>query len=138
MNEVSPKGGYYLAALNVGSWSKEPAMQQAQEQRVQSLSQDDPLEKGMATHSINLAWRIHGLRSLVGCSLKESDMTEATEQASTHTPCFWLEAKLCRALLRPSGLWPARLLCPRDFPGKNTAYRAVISDRKEKKRDRKM
>ena len=58
MNEVSPKGGYYLAALNVGSWSKEPAMQQAQEQRVQSLSQDDPLEKGMATHSINLAWRI--------------------------------------------------------------------------------
>ena len=35
-----------------------PAMQQAQEQRVQSLSQDDPLEKGMATHSINLAWRI--------------------------------------------------------------------------------
>ena len=22
--------------------------------------------------------------------------------------------------LRPRGLWPARLLCPRDFPGKNT------------------
>ena len=32
-----------------------PAMQ---ETRVQSLGQEDPLEKGMVTHSIILAWRI--------------------------------------------------------------------------------
>ena len=32
-----------------------PAMQEA---RVQSLGQDDPLEKEMATHSSILAWRI--------------------------------------------------------------------------------
>ena len=32
-----------------------PAMQEAQ---VESLSQEDPLEKGMATHSSILAWRI--------------------------------------------------------------------------------
>ena len=32
-----------------------PAMQ---ESWVQSLGQKDPLEKGMATHSISLAWRI--------------------------------------------------------------------------------
>ena len=32
-----------------------PAMQ---ETRVQSLSGEDPLEKGMATHSSTLAWRI--------------------------------------------------------------------------------
>ena len=32
-----------------------PAMQ---ETWVQSLSQEDPLEKGMATHSRTLAWRI--------------------------------------------------------------------------------
>ena len=32
-----------------------PAMRNA---RVQSLSQEDPLEKGMATHSSILAWRI--------------------------------------------------------------------------------
>ena len=32
-----------------------PAMQ---ETRVQSLGQEDPLEKGMATHSSILAWRI--------------------------------------------------------------------------------
>ena len=28
------------------------------ETRVRSLSQEDPLEKGMATHSSTLAWRI--------------------------------------------------------------------------------
>ena len=32
-----------------------PAMQ---ETRVQSLGQEDPLEKGIATHSSILAWRI--------------------------------------------------------------------------------
>ena len=32
-----------------------PAMQ---ETRVQSLGREDPLEKGMATHSSILAWRI--------------------------------------------------------------------------------
>ena len=34
-----------------------PAMQ---EMRVQSLGGEDPLEKGMATHSSILAWRIPG------------------------------------------------------------------------------
>ena len=39
----------------------------------------DPLEKGMATHSSILAWRIHGQRSLAGYRSwghKELDMTE--------------------------------------------------------------
>ena len=40
-----------------------PAMQ---ETRVPSLSQEDPLEKGMATHSSVLAWRIHGLEEPMG------------------------------------------------------------------------
>ena len=44
-----------------------PAMQQTQEQRVQSLGQDDPPEKVMATHSIILPGESHGQRSLVGC-----------------------------------------------------------------------
>ena len=53
-----------------------PAMQ---ETWVSSLGQVDPLEKGMATYSSILAWRIPwteepgGLQSL---GLKESDMTE--------------------------------------------------------------
>ena len=49
--------------------------------RVQSLDLGDPLEKGMATHSSNLAWVSHGQRSPGGCSpqgRKESDTTEAT------------------------------------------------------------
>ena len=40
-----------------------------QETLVRSLGQEDPLERGMATHSSILAWRIPGLRSLVGYSL---------------------------------------------------------------------
>ena len=39
-----------------------------QETWVQHLGQEDPLEKGTATHSSILAWRIHGQRSLAGCS----------------------------------------------------------------------
>ena len=50
-----------------------------QETWVQSLDQEDPLEKGMATLPSILAWRIPWTESLVGYSLwggKESDMTE--------------------------------------------------------------
>ena len=62
-----------------------PAMQETQ---VQSLGQEEPLEKGMATHSSILAWRIPwteepgGLQSW-GC--KELDMTERI-RTHTHTP----------------------------------------------------
>ena len=35
-----------------------PAMQEAQETRVRSLGQEDPLEKEMATYSSILAWKI--------------------------------------------------------------------------------
>ena len=42
------------------------AVQEKQEMVVQSLGWEDPLEKGMATHSSILVWRIHGQRSLVG------------------------------------------------------------------------
>ena len=50
-----------------------------QETWVQSLNREDPLEKGMATHSIILAWRIHGQRNQTGYipqGCKELDMTE--------------------------------------------------------------
>ena len=35
-----------------------PAMQKMQEMQVQSLGQEDPLEKAMATHSSILAWEV--------------------------------------------------------------------------------
>ena len=52
-----------------------PAMQ---ETWVQSLGQEEPLEKGMATHSSILAWRIPWTEEPGGSpwSGKESDMTE--------------------------------------------------------------
>ena len=55
-----------------------PAMQ---EKQVQSLGQEDPLKKEMATHSSVLAWRIPWTASLAGYSPqgpKEQDMTEVT------------------------------------------------------------
>ena len=50
-----------------------------QEMWVRSLSQEDPLEKEMATHSSILAWESHGQGSLAGYSPwghKELDTTE--------------------------------------------------------------
>ena len=47
--------------------------------QVRFLGREDPLEKGMATHSSILAGESHGQRSWVGYSpwgRKESDMTE--------------------------------------------------------------
>ena len=56
-------------------------MQEIKVMQVQPLSQEDPLEESMATHSSVLAWRIHGQKSLAGYSPqghRESDTTEAT------------------------------------------------------------
>ena len=64
------------ASLVVQSVKNFPAMQETQ---VWSLSQEDPLEKKMATCSSILAWKINAQRNLVGYSPwghKESDMTE--------------------------------------------------------------
>ena len=52
-----------------------PAMRETQ---VQSLGQEDPLEKGMATHSSILPWRIPWTEEpgrLHSVGLKESDTT---------------------------------------------------------------
>jgi len=46
-------------ASQVAQWVKNlPAMQETQAMWVRSLSEEDPLEEGMATHSSILAWRI--------------------------------------------------------------------------------
>ena len=46
-------------AFWVVEWVKNlPAVQEMQETWVQSLGQEEPLEKEMATHSSDLAWRI--------------------------------------------------------------------------------
>ena len=72
-------------ASQVAQWVENlPAIQETQKMRVQSLGWEDPLEEGVAAHSSILVCRIPwrdepgGLQSLMG--LKESDMTEVTEQ----------------------------------------------------------
>ena len=50
--EKADQGGAFLVAQRV----KNPP--EIQETQVQSLGQEDPLEKKMATHSSILAWRI--------------------------------------------------------------------------------
>ena len=62
-------------------------MQETQETWDSFLGREEPLEKGMVTHSSILAWKSHGQRSPAGYSLwghKESDTT-TTEHAHTHT-----------------------------------------------------
>ena len=62
---------------------------------VQSLGWEDPLEKGMATHSNILAWRIPMDRGAwQGC--KESDMTEhfSTAHSTPLQTQFFLLCKL--------------------------------------------
>ena len=47
-----------LGFLGVSEVKNSSAMKEFQETQVQSLGQDAPLEKEMATHSSFLAWRI--------------------------------------------------------------------------------
>ena len=63
--------------MSGGSMLKNPPAMQ--EMWVRSLDQEGSFEKGLATHSSILAWRIHGHSSLVGYSpwgCKEVDTTE--------------------------------------------------------------
>ena len=75
--EYSPK-----VVLPGGSAVKNlAATQELQETQFQSLGQKDPLEKGMRTHSIILAWRISWTEepgSLQSIQSQESDTTAAT------------------------------------------------------------
>ena len=54
-------------------------MQETQEMQVQSLGWEDPMQKGMATHSSILAWKIPWTEEAGGLhpwDRKESDTTE--------------------------------------------------------------
>ena len=59
-----------------------------QETRVQSLDQEDPLEKGMATHSSILAWRIPWTEELGGLWSMES---QSQIRLSNFPFRFWLK-----------------------------------------------
>ena len=61
-----------MASLVAQTVKNLPAMQEAQ---VRSLGQEDPLEKGMATHSGILAWRIPWTEEPGGLQSMGSQMT---------------------------------------------------------------
>ena len=62
-----------------------------QETRVRSLGREDPLEKGMAIHSSNLAWRIpwtemlHGLQFVGSQRVRHNWATNTHIHTHTHT-----------------------------------------------------
>ena len=58
-------------------------MQEIQETQVQSWGQEDPLEKGTATHSSVLALKPHGQSGLAGCSPLGHKEPDAAERLST-------------------------------------------------------
>ena len=59
------------------------AMQETQETRVPSLGQEDPLEKGVATHSSILAWEIPCIEEPGGLQSMGCKVLDTTEQASS-------------------------------------------------------
>ena len=68
-----------------------------QEKQVQSLGQEDPLEKGIATYSSILAWRIPWAEEPGGNSSwghKELDMTEQLTHKHAHTQCRLVAGRL--------------------------------------------
>ena len=83
---------YYIARGFPGGFAVKnpPEIQELQDMQVRSLSQEDPLEEGMATHFSILAWRIPWTEELVGYSPwdhKGLDTTEATEHAHINASC---------------------------------------------------
>ena len=74
-----------------------PAMQETLEMRVPSLGQKDPPEKGMATHSSILAWRIPWTEEPGRLSLwghKESDTTKHAGMACKETGGSWPKRRI--------------------------------------------
>ena len=70
-----------------------------QETQVQSLGQDDPLEKEMATCSSILAWKITWQRSLVGYSPWGHKELQPTEQLN-HQPLKIIKPSVTRMLTK--------------------------------------
>ena len=68
-----------------------PVMQKTQETRVQSLGWEDPLEKGMATHSWILAWRVPwteepGRLQFIGLQRVRHDWSDWAHRNAHSTP----------------------------------------------------
>ena len=73
----------------------------------------------MATHSSVLAWRIPGTEEPGG--LPSMGLHRVGHDRSDLAAAVCVSRSVMSDSMRPHGLQPARLLCPWDSPGKNTA-----------------
>ena len=78
---IEPKSPALWASLVVQLVKNLPAVQETE---VQSLGQEDPMEKEMATHSSILPGEFHGQRSLEGYSPQGCKQLDTTEASKTH------------------------------------------------------
>ena len=76
-----------------------PAMWEPQEMQVQSLGQEDPLEKKMATHSSILACRILRTEKFGKLQSMGSQSQTGLKQLSTHTRTKGLNTKVLSGIL---------------------------------------
>jgi len=67
-----------------------PAKQEPQEMQVWSLGQENPLEKGMATHSSTLAWKIPKIGAYGATVHGVGKSQTGLKWLSMHTPSFGL------------------------------------------------
>ena len=98
-----------------------------------SLGREDPLEKGMTTHSSILAWESHAQMSLAGYSPwdhKESDTTEHARwlcrqrSESKQTKCvLFLLSRLLQNPQRTGPLWNRVGNC-----GWNAVYSSILEE----------
>jgi len=83
------------------------------ETRLWSLGQEDPLEKGLATHSSILTWKISWTEEPVG--LQSMRVAKGWPRLSTHTQedCYiqvWVDHSKLRKILREMGT-PDNIIC---------------------------
>ena len=95
----------HTVSLPRGSAVKNPpAMQELQETQVRSLGQKDPLEKGMATHSSILAWRIPWTEESGGLQSTCSQSPQGQlKRLSTHTRIHTNTHPTCKFLPKMLG-----------------------------------
>ena len=76
-----------LSTINLASWVVEMIknLPEVQETWVQSLDWEDPLEKGMATHSSTLAWRIPWTEESGGLQSMGWQRVRHDRATNTHT-----------------------------------------------------
>ena len=93
-----------------------------QDTQVPSLGWEEPLKEEMATHSSILAWGIP-LRGAGRATVHRVEKSQTRQRCMVTVKrpvCMHATSLSCVPLSATPWVWPTRLLCPRDSPGKHT------------------